>query len=172
MTIGAEALTGDDKKIENEQMKTYTITVFTRFHQKRRHMYTNHSIYCILPPHLFREMRSKWHSRTARKRSANNYLDRTIPSSTSNHEGNCKIHGHRSSGGKHRTIYDAKHGSKLPGVVVRKEGDPASSDLAVNEAYDGSGITYDLYFNIYGRNSLDNNGLKLEFHCPLPERLR
>jgi Zn-dependent metalloprotease len=31
----------------------------------------------------------------------------------------------------------------------------------VNEAYDGSGITYDLYSDIYGRNSIDNNGLRL-----------
>ena len=65
-------------------------------------------------------------------------------------------------GGKQRTIYDAKNGSKLPGMVVRNEGDPASSDQAVNEAYDGSGITYDLYYNIYQRDSLDNNGLKLD----------
>ncbi len=38
----------------------------------------------------------------------------------------------------------------------------ASTDPAVNEAYDGSGVTYDLYFDIYGRNSIDNNGLKLD----------
>lgn len=65
-------------------------------------------------------------------------------------------------GGKQRTIYDAQNGSKLPGVVVRNEGDPAGNDPAVNEAYDGSGTTYDLYYNIYQRDSLDNNGLKLD----------
>ena len=63
---------------------------------------------------------------------------------------------------KQRTIYDAKQGSQLPGTKVRGEGDPASTDVAVNEAYDGSGITYDLYLNVYGRNSIDGNGLKLD----------
>jgi Zn-dependent metalloprotease len=65
------------------------------------------------------------------------------------------------AGGKQRTVYDAKQGSQLPGVKVRGEGDPPSSDAAVNEAFDGSGFTYDLYFNVYGRNSIDNNGLPL-----------
>jgi Zn-dependent metalloprotease len=46
-------------------------------------------------------------------------------------------------------------------VLVRQEGGPPSGDVAVNEAYDGSGTTYDLYYNAYGRNSLDNNGLQL-----------
>jgi len=65
------------------------------------------------------------------------------------------------SGGKNRTVYDAKNGSSLPGTVVRKEGDPPTSDVAVNEAYDGSGATYDLYQNVYGRDSIDDKGLPL-----------
>jgi Zn-dependent metalloprotease len=63
--------------------------------------------------------------------------------------------------GKNRTLYDAKHGSSLPGTQVRKEGDPPVADVAVNEAYDGSGWTYDLYKDIYGRDSIDNKGLPL-----------
>jgi Zn-dependent metalloprotease len=63
--------------------------------------------------------------------------------------------------GKERTLYTANNGSSLPGTVVRKEGDPPSSDVAVNEAYDGSGWTYDLYKDIYGRDSIDNKGLPL-----------
>jgi len=63
---------------------------------------------------------------------------------------------------KQRIVYDAKNGTQLPGTVARQEGDPPSSDVAVNEAYDGSGVTYDLYFDVYGRNSIDNNGLRLD----------
>jgi Zn-dependent metalloprotease len=44
---------------------------------------------------------------------------------------------------------------------VRRENDPAGTDVAVNEAFDGSGITYDLYSNVYQRNSIDNNGMRL-----------
>lgn len=65
-------------------------------------------------------------------------------------------------GGKERIVYDAKNGSNLPGTAVRNEGDPPSSDIAVNEAYDGSGATYDLYKEIYQRNSIDGNGMRLD----------
>lgn len=65
-------------------------------------------------------------------------------------------------GGKDRVVYDAKYGSSLPGTVVRKEGDSAGTDVAVNEAYDGSGVTYDLFNDVYERNSIDGNGMRLD----------
>ena len=65
-------------------------------------------------------------------------------------------------GGKERIIYDAKNGSTLPGTPVRNEGDPPTPDVAVNEAYDGSGATYDLYSDVYSRNSIDDNGMRLD----------
>jgi Zn-dependent metalloprotease len=65
-------------------------------------------------------------------------------------------------GGKDRIVYDAKYGASLPGTVVRKEGEPAVSDVAVNEAYDGSGVTYDLYHDVYQRNSIDGSGMRLD----------
>ncbi len=64
--------------------------------------------------------------------------------------------------GKDRVVYDAQHGSTLPGVKVRAEGDPAVADVAVNEAYDGAGATYDLYWDVYQRNSVDGNGMRLD----------
>lgn len=65
-------------------------------------------------------------------------------------------------GGKERIVYDAKNGSTLPGTAIRNEGDPPSSDIAVNEAYDGSGATYDLFKELYQRNSIDGNGMRLD----------
>jgi Zn-dependent metalloprotease len=41
-----------------------------------------------------------------------------------------------------RLIYDAQNKSTLPGTLVRKEGDPASSDQTVNEVYENVGIVY------------------------------
>jgi Zn-dependent metalloprotease len=66
------------------------------------------------------------------------------------------------AGGKERIIYDARNGSSLPGTPVRSEGDGPSADVAVNEAYDGSGATFDLYKDIYNRNSIDNNGMRMD----------
>ena len=66
------------------------------------------------------------------------------------------------AGTKRRTIYDAQNGTNLPGVLVRGEGDPATADDAVNEAHDGLGATYDLYSEIFQRNSIDDRGLRLD----------
>ncbi len=62
---------------------------------------------------------------------------------------------------KQRTVYDANHTTTLPGTVVRREGDPPSADVAVNEAYDGAGNTFDFYNDIYQRNSIDGNGMAI-----------
>ncbi|OUL29192.1 peptidase M4 family protein [Nostoc sp. RF31YmG] len=67
-----------------------------------------------------------------------------------------------SPGVKRRTIYDAKNSENLPGTLVRGEGDPPSSDEAVNEAYDAAGATYDLFHEIFDRNSIDDKGLRLD----------
>ncbi len=65
-------------------------------------------------------------------------------------------------GGKERVVYDAKNGSSLPGMIARRENDPASADVTVNEAFDGSGVTYDLYNDIYKRNSIDGSGMRID----------
>jgi Zn-dependent metalloprotease len=66
------------------------------------------------------------------------------------------------AGGLRRTIYDAHQGTSLPGTLVRGETGGRSSDIAVNEAFDGSGATYDLYKSAYGRNSIDDAGMRLD----------
>lgn len=63
---------------------------------------------------------------------------------------------------KRRTIYTAANQTDLPGKIVRGETDPATNDAAVNEAYEGSGATYDFYFQIFGRNSIDAAGMRLD----------
>lgn len=62
---------------------------------------------------------------------------------------------------KNRQVYSADQGSALPGRLVRREGDPAAGDAAVDEAYDGAGDTYDLYWNSYSRSSVDGRGMQL-----------
>src|ERR1043166_1945007 len=49
------------------------------------------------------------------------------------------------TGTERRTIYDAQNQTTLPGKLVRGEGDNPTGDIAVNEAYDFSGDTYDFY---------------------------
>jgi len=123
-----------------------------------------HPINCILPPHVLNNIAT--HGSTDQKSLAISTLKVTE-----------QMRGQRRAmadftaaafrvqavgGGKERIVYDAKNGSTLPGTIVRKEGDGPVADVAVNEAYDGSGITYDLYKNIYSRDSIDNNGMRLD----------
>lgn len=65
------------------------------------------------------------------------------------------------TGVKHRLVYDAGGSDQLPGVLRRSEGGGAVNDKAVDEAYDGAGLTYDFYSTLFNRNSLDDNGMAL-----------
>lgn len=120
-----------------------------------------HSIFCILPPHMLEEIAKRG---TLEQRDL---ALRTIAASG-------QIRAQRNMWqavaasmaavpveNKQREVYDAKTGPSLPGVLARGENDPPSSDVSVNEAFDGAGATYDLYYSVYGRNSVDNRGLKL-----------
>ncbi|MCF4994734.1 peptidase M4 family protein [Pseudomonas syringae] len=60
-----------------------------------------------------------------------------------------------------RSVYDAQNKMLLPGMPVRMEGQAASGDPAVDEAYDALGASYDFFWKVLGRNSIDNKGLAL-----------
>lgn len=62
---------------------------------------------------------------------------------------------------KFRQVFDAKQSDQLPGKLVRSEGQAKVGDVAVNEAYDGAGETYDFYDQVFQRNSLDDAGMTL-----------
>jgi Zn-dependent metalloprotease len=62
---------------------------------------------------------------------------------------------------KNRLIYTANNTTTQPGTLVRSEGQASSSDVAIDEAYDGLGATFDLYWDVFGRNSIDDNGLDM-----------
>jgi Zn-dependent metalloprotease len=123
------------------------------------------AINCIVPPHILKKMVE---SDNQRVREA---ALRTLVASAS-------IRGQRevvgavrsvlvtnSIGVKHRSIYDARNQAlspaQLPGQLVRDEGQAASTDRAVNEAYDGLGATYDFFSKVFNRNSIDGRGMRL-----------
>jgi Zn-dependent metalloprotease len=66
------------------------------------------------------------------------------------------------AGKPHRTVYDLRHGTALPGTKVRGEGDGPTKDAAVNRAYAGLGTTFEMLLKSYGRNSIDGDGLPLD----------
>jgi Zn-dependent metalloprotease len=64
-------------------------------------------------------------------------------------------------GGKRRAVYDARNRQALPGKLAMSEHRRRPADVQVNEAYDGSGNTYDFYANVFSRNSIDDRGARL-----------
>ena len=118
---------------------------------------------CIVPPHMLQEIADKG-SATQQQMAA-----KTITASDQTRRERAAVLGEMAAlaaqpavAGKQRTVYDAQTGTDLPGNQVRGEGDPPTSDDAVNEAYDGSGVTYDLYRDVYERESIDDRGMRLD----------
>jgi Zn-dependent metalloprotease len=130
-----------------------------RFAGLKHCSHRRHCIYCIVPPYMLREMVTNGSS----EMRAWAFQTLTV---SEQFRGRRLTVGNISfaapAGEKRRTIFDAKNGTTLPGTLVRGEGDPASNDPAVNEAYDGSGATYDFYYELFERNSIDDRGLRLD----------
>ena len=123
-----------------------------------------HPLLCIVPPHLLVHLSRL---RDPRLRKLSDQALRTLLASEQ-FRGNRRAIGgiatlaQTPAGVKRRTIFDAGHGSTLPGRLMRGEDDPASVDVSVNEAYDGLGATWDLYDAAYQRNSIDGRGMRLD----------
>lgn len=125
-----------------------------------------HSIFCIVPPHILREVALNGESEdreSALKTLSIDHTQRSLrairlaaPVAQASAAGISSLGAVQ--GGKQRTIHDAQNGEIVPGEVVRIEGAPDTGDRAVDEAYDGLGHTYDYYLANLGRNSLDGQG--------------
>ncbi|GAB2797285.1 M4 family metallopeptidase [Halomonas shantousis] len=60
-----------------------------------------------------------------------------------------------------RYIHTAENRQTLPGRLVRREGQPETGDLAVDEAYHGLGATYRFFWEVFQRDSIDTRGMPL-----------
>jgi Zn-dependent metalloprotease len=62
-----------------------------------------------------------------------------------------------------RMIYDQQNSTAwTPGKLARGEGDPSAADPAINDAYDNFGYTYDMYWQVFQRNSIDDLGMTIQ----------
>ncbi|MCS6924449.1 MAG: M4 family metallopeptidase [Candidatus Binatia bacterium] len=123
-----------------------------------------HSLFCILPPHILRSIAQNG---TAQQRTASMQtlaIDHTFRALRTRPRLGVPARPRMlpAEGMKVRTIFDARHTQTLPGEVVRIEGGPPTGDVAVDEAYDGLGATYDFFWEIFERNSIDDEGMPLD----------
>ncbi|GAA3580436.1 hypothetical protein GCM10022197_42820 [Microlunatus spumicola] len=63
--------------------------------------------------------------------------------------------------GGNRVVYDAGGSEDLPGTRARDADDPATGDVAVDEAHEYSGVAWDLFAEVYDRRSVDGAGTPL-----------
>ncbi len=126
------------------------------------------SIACIIPPVLLEDLARRGGDRerdaalrtlsidaTLRTTRVHNSLVGTAANPTS-------VLQSVTAGTPARTVFDC-HG-EMPVArpeVVRSEGSPASTDVTVNEAYDGLGDTYGFYWEQFQRDSIDDQGMPL-----------
>lgn len=63
--------------------------------------------------------------------------------------------------GGNRVVYDAGGAEDLPGTRARDADDPPTGDAAVDEAHEHSGVTWDLFADVFDRRSVDGQGTPL-----------
>ncbi len=133
-----------------------------------QHSHQRHSIFCIVPPYVLDQIAQKG---TPQQRAAalrTKAVDNTFRSMRLATQA-ARFAPQRLAAPaplltpmKQRTIYTAGQSEGLPGTLVRAEGQGPSGDVAVDEAYDGLGATFDFFQQIFDRNSIDDSGMKLD----------
>jgi Thermolysin metallopeptidase, catalytic domain len=126
-----------------------------------------HSIFCILPPHILRTMAERGTPDQRIFASRTLAVDTTLRSlrlSAVMRPPAPAIPEPIDIASKRRTIYTAHNQQQLPGTVVASESAPptAKADVAVREAFDGLGATWDFFFELFDRNSIDDEGMALD----------
>jgi Zn-dependent metalloprotease len=141
-----------------------------------------HSIFCILPPYVLRDI-----ARTGTEEERQAALDTLAADTTFRTLRAIRLAAPVASAAAaraslsaevvpgatkqlQRTVFDCRNTRRLPGHPARLEGGPATDDPAVDEAYDGLGATYDFYWETLRRNSIDDQGLPLNGHVHYANR--
>jgi Zn-dependent metalloprotease len=126
------------------------------------------SIYCVLPPDLLSQLARAGDAATRDAALDTLALDRQFRLTRA--ESAARAGGRtahpvtfaRIGGQPQRTIYDQQHSqNQTLGKVARSEGQAPVADQAVNQAYDGLGATYNYYWTVFQRDSIDGQGMPL-----------
>jgi Zn-dependent metalloprotease len=119
-----------------------------------------HRVCSIVPPYVLRAIAAGGGASAART-LAHDAAVRTLRAVRAPGAGVASIARGTSGPHKERTVSDARGTMRLPGVVVREEGDGPTGDDAVDEAYDSTGATFDVFWEQFDRDSIDGAGLPL-----------
>lgn len=115
---------------------------------------------CILPPYVLEHIIQHGTRRQSKQALRSKSISAAMRKQRKD-LGAYRPPGSKSSPVKKRMVYSANNGAQLPGTLLRSEGSAPSGDRAADEAYDGAGATYDLFREVFDRNSLDGRGMPL-----------
>jgi Zn-dependent metalloprotease len=62
----------------------------------------------------------------------------------------------------HRRVFDGLHRTQLPGRLIITDRIVHSSDAEAMEAWNGAGATYDFFAKVFGRDSIDGRGMRID----------
>ena len=128
---------------------------------------SRHSLACILPPDLLLRLSREGtpEQRTAALDTLQlDHSFRLARAEAAVRQGGLPLQARTAAAGgtPQRKIYDQKHSTAYtPGILKRSEGDPPVDDVSINQAYDNFGATYALYWEVFHRDSIDDQGLPI-----------
>lgn len=109
----------------------------------------------VLPPYILEEL-SK---RNPTDKSFDNTLQ--VTQQLQNEQGGLQPRGVERHTNGTREVYDAKGKEVHPGDKARFEGEAATGNNDVDLVYDYTGKVRDFYKNVFGRDSIDDQGMKM-----------
>ncbi len=131
---------------------------------------TGHPMCCILPDHVLRRVAERGDEQQRRAALSTMAASVTMRTARAQAEARRSVTPRAPEAGimaleaprKERIVRDAANTDDRRGSIVRQEGQDPVGDLAVDEAYEYLGDTWDFYFDVFARNSVDKSGLPLE----------
>ncbi len=115
---------------------------------------------CITPPHLLKKLLDS-SDKDIRQAALSTLL--TTERLRGERAVRSLLIGMATPGDGRRTIFDCRNGTVLSrAVLARSEDGEPSADPSVNRAFDGFGLTREFYAEVLGRNSIDDQGMRLD----------
>jgi Zn-dependent metalloprotease len=143
-------------------------------HACKGHGPVHNPILCIVPPHMLKVLELRGDPQLAQMARSLLQEDATIRNARAARSarpmqpdgGDAGVFLTRSAAGARgrnlrREVYDGGGGAALPGELVREEGADATGDHAADFAYEAAGKVYELFFEAFGRDSIDGEGMPL-----------
>lgn len=119
------------------------------------------TVNCIIPPHMLRKLLESADPEV--RRIALETLLATTELRTERRFAQFALAGRVGTAGKDRVIFNCRHGQDpRTALKARDEKGAAAGDRSVDGAFDRFGSTYDFFFNVFRRSSVDGQGMQLK----------